>query len=132
MRIRAIIASLALFSALLLACAEGEAGPEDDRRPGPIYKVVFKAPIHTCMIKRLHGTRDFVEKHALSYSTVDVRPYSQPPNLVFYREGGATEVHNVRDLSAAQIVDFLAMHGIHPDSTAKPEVRVSPPCKDEL
>jgi len=128
-RLRVVL--LGVILVLVFACAEEESSQEDPPLP-PIYKVVFKAPIHTCMIKRMHGAREFVEAYAPSYSMVDVRPYSQPPNLVFYREGGATDVHHVRDYTAKEIVDFLASHGIYPDDAGAPEVKVSPPCKDEL
>lgn len=134
---RALWAAIVACLVATFAAAGGDGGG-----PGQaVTRVELKAPFHTCAIKYQPGTREFINSHAPSYPQLVVRPFSQPPNLVFHFADGATAKRSVRDHSAQEIVDVLADYGVwsrapaeaaeEPPAEAGPP-RADPPCADEL
>lgn len=125
--------ALAGCLAAVFAAADNDGGGA-----GPaVTRVQLKAPYHTCAIKYQPGAREFINSHASAYPLLQVRPFSQPPNLVFHYADGTTAKRSVRDHSAQEIVDVLTAHGVLPGEAADGRAdadapRADPPCADEL
>jgi hypothetical protein len=81
-----------------------------------VAKVIIKAPIHTCRIKQTPGLREWVNEVSSRFSsTVEVQPFSQPPNINFFdSDGGLIErVKVFDDVTVADLTAFLRTRGVH-------------------
>lgn len=81
-----------------------------------VARVIIKAPIHTCRIKQTPGLREWVNEVSSRFSsTVEVQPFSQPPNLnLFDADGGLLErVKILDDVTVADLTAFLRTRGVH-------------------